>query len=165
SRRYLSESNYKVQLEATRIIGRFGDPVDVDALISLAKDSYGELKEMTVNTAIKLSPGLAGAASIFLKTKDAESVALAIKSILEEDLSEVRPVLEPLLVSDNTDIRVAILAYFVKQCPEDKLEELLSTYIEKSSYYYNVVCWLDRVLYAPPPLKEMYTHQLEAKLG
>lgn len=164
-RRYLLESDNRVRLEAVRIVERFGDASDVGILIDIAKDSYGKLKELAAFAAIKLAPGVSGAACTLLETEDQILVGLAVKSLLEEDSAEVLQLLEPLLVSKNDITRPKVLVYFVKKCPEEELKQLLSRYIKRPNYYYNIICWLDRVLYAPPPLKQMYMQELEAKLG
>ena len=163
-RLYLMESDHHVRLEAIRIIERFGDASDVEALIGIAKDSYGELKELAANVALKLAPRIDGAASALLQTEDPTLVGLSFKSLMNEPPTEVQPILEPLLGSKNDNIRIKVLAYFVKRYLEDELVQLLSRYFERSHYYYDVVCWLDRVLYAPPPLKEMFVYELKVKL-
>jgi hypothetical protein len=38
---------------------------------------------------------------------------------------------------------------------------MLESYLEKETYYYNVLTWLDRLLYSPSPLREMFVRELE----
>lgn len=163
-RRYLTEAKYDVKVEAVRIIEAFGDASDSQTLVDIAKDSYEELKEIAAKAALKLSPGVGGASVALLETEDPILVGLTVKSIWDEEFLDVAGVLEPLLTSKNDSTRIKVLAYFVKKYSEEELNSLLSVYLEGSKYYYNVVCWLDRVLYAPPPLKEMFVRELEAKL-
>jgi hypothetical protein len=163
-RLYLSNPNSDIQFEAVRIVERFGNDSDVAALIDIAKKSYGELETLAANAALKLAPGISGAAKELLQTDDSELVGLVIKSFWAEEKAEVFSVLEPLLGSKNTGIRSRVLVYFVKMCSNEEHEQLLLKYIQRSSYFYDVVCWLDRILYAPPLLKDAFVHQMEGKI-
>jgi hypothetical protein len=71
----------------------------------------------------------------------------------------------PVLAKDKWDtVRLRVLAYFIEKYSVEELERLLERYFQRYSngetYYYDVVCWLDRVLYAPTRLKETYRHLL-----
>ena len=163
-RLYLRKPDSDLQLEAVRIIERFGNDSDVAALIDIAKKSYGELETLAANAALKLAPGISGAAKELLQTDDSELVGLVIKSFCHEEKAEVFSVLEPLLGSKNTGIRSKVLVYFIKMCSKEELEQLLLRYLQRSSYFYDVVCWLDRILYAPPLLKDAFVHQMEGEI-
>jgi hypothetical protein len=41
------------------------------------------------------------------------------------------------------------------------LELLLAAHLNKETYYYNVVTWLDRLLYSPALLREFFVQDLE----
>ena len=73
----------------------------------------------------------------------------------------MRRVFEELLDDQSDGTRVRSLYYLSKYTDERGLEDLLSGYLSKESYYYNVVTWLDRLLYSSLPLKEMFTRELE----
>lgn len=163
-RRHLTESNRDVQKEAIRIIERFGDASDVESLIRIAKDDYGELKTMAASAALTIAPGVGGAARALLETEDPTLVGLAIRSLWNDDPAEVCEVLEPLLGARNVRTRSKVLAYFGMRSSSAQLETLLLRYLEREGYFYNVVCWIDRVLYSPPPLREMFLSKLEAML-
>ena len=57
-------------------------------------------------------------------------------------------------------------AYIIEAFNRDKnkLERFLNDYVQNETYYYNVVCWLDRILYAPRSFKIMFRKQLAEKL-
>ena len=40
---------------------------------------------------------------------------------------------------------------------------MLLEYPTRSTYYYDVVTWLDRLLYSPSPLKELFARELEER--
>ena len=71
---------------------------------------------------------------------------------------------KPLLLSEKDDIRLkgfAVLTHFYKR---EDLEKLLEDYISRERYYYNVVTWLDRYLFAPGHYGEFFRNQLSDKL-
>jgi hypothetical protein len=66
------------------------------------------------------------------------------------------------LLNDESDInRVRAIRYFSRRWNAAELEEFLREYIARGTYYYNVVTWLDRLLYSPSPLRDMYVKSLE----
>jgi len=154
----------EVQLEALRIVGKFGTPSDIENVLRIAQNKAGEMRQLASIVALRLSPGAGGAAVDLLQLEDKITAGLAIESLLASDPVEVRPILEPLLDHKDEDIRTKALAYFVKKYNADELVDLMSGYISRPTYYYNVVCWLDRILYAPPPLRQWFQTQLESKL-
>jgi len=38
---------------------------------------------------------------------------------------------------------------------------MLEAQLHRETYYYNVVTWLDRLLYSPAPLRELFARDLE----
>jgi hypothetical protein len=49
----------------------------------------------------------------------------------------------------------------VSRKTQEELEDILSVYPEGTDYYYyNVVSWLDRILYAPPKLRSISRDKL-----
>jgi len=53
----------------------------------------------------------------------------------------------------------------MEKSSDQELERLLERYTtEQGSYYYDVVCWIDRILWSPPRLREMHRRQLRERL-
>jgi hypothetical protein len=69
-----------------------------------------------------------------------------------------------LLLSEIDSVRACAIAFIVKSEPDRELEEIMASYIAKPQYYYDVVCWLDRILYAPQPLQKYYQNNLVKNL-
>jgi hypothetical protein len=44
-----------------------------------------------------------------------------------------------------------------------EVEQFLKEYLGRETYYYNIVTWLDRLLYSPMPLRDMFTQELKQK--
>jgi hypothetical protein len=68
-----------------------------------------------------------------------------------------------MLIDKDEKNRVRGIHYLSARLPREELEEILGEYLERETYYYNVVTWLDRLLYSPPPLKHMFAKELEEK--
>ena len=131
----------------------------------MQKDSYGELLTLAAKAAIKLSPGVNGAASVFLASKKSDLVKIAVQSLENEDKQEVFKILEPLLEEENRNIHSYSLFYFLKKSSQQELEELLERYTQKPRFYYHVICQIDRILYAPSPYKKMYLRKFEDEIN
>lgn len=164
-RQYLAQVSklYDPRIEAIKLVERYGNSSDVEALISIAKDSYGELSNLAAKAAVNLAPGVNGAASVLLNSEKPNLVKIAIESFVNLDKSEVFEVLEPLLEKENKYLHSYALLYFLKHSSQEELEDLLVRYLQKNKYYYHVVCLIDRVLYAPSPYREMYLSRFEAE--
>jgi len=163
-RRFLSDSSYDVKLETAKVISRFGNKGDAAALVSIATDSYGELKTIAGLTAVSLDPQLDGAAGQLLRTDDPDLVRISLKTLLKSSPDEAKPVVEEILASQNADIRSAAVSFLVRVSTRDELLRLLSDYQRRSKCYYTVVCLLDKELYAPGKLGERLRAELRSIL-
>jgi hypothetical protein len=72
--------------------------------------------------------------------------------------------LEPFLYNDREKIRLKVVAYLSERGSHHELEELLRKYTMPPRYFFDVVCWLDRILYAPTRLREAYRTQLSREI-
>jgi SOS response regulatory protein OraA/RecX len=63
---------------------------------------------------------------------------------------------------DNKEGKRVRAVFYLQQHAKSKeeLEKVLRDYQERESYYYNVVTWLDRLLYAPDLLREDFRRRL-----
>jgi hypothetical protein len=165
ARSYLNDPSEDVRTEAVRVLYRFGHASDSASLVALSIASWGELQELAAKAALKLAPGVDGAARDLLLSEKPKLVALTIQSISKDDHDKFRDTVEALLQSENTTVRLNGVFYFVKHCQDDELKEMLNRYLAGDTYYYNVVCWLDRILYGPPPLNDTFRRQLETRFS
>ena len=147
--------------QAVRLIARFGDGRDVEALVGVAREAYGETKELAAKTALRLSPGTEGVAKQFAGIKDIILFRLALESVQETSPANARAHLQTFLGDAENFKRMAALRILVKTAKTEDLESLLRAYMAQPTYYYNVVCWLDRVLFSPSPFREAYVGELE----
>jgi hypothetical protein len=144
--------------EAIALLSRFGTASDVRALITTAETSFGEDRRLAIRVALALLPGKAGALHILHATSNSEVIGLVLRAlrVFEPDTA----VVESLLTSKDAKVRAGAVAWMVQGDNRNQLEAFLARYLDGPTYYYNVVCWIDRVLYAPRPLREVYRDRL-----
>ena len=70
-------------------------------------------------------------------------------------------VLEKLLLSEDEDIRRMACYFAVKTQTKKQLTALLSKYVTRGWYFYNVVVMIDRAVYAPKDLIVLYLNDGE----
>lgn len=165
ARRYLADpgpdidvGKEEVRVGAIRVLERAGDASDIPSLIAIGKEAYGELKQVAGEAALRLSPGPTGATLQLLETGDEGLIQLAFGH-LTEAAQQIRNVANQLLRHENPSIRKAALGYLATHLDENELAELLTSY-QQGRYFYNVVCWTDRILFAPPRLREPFRKEL-----
>jgi hypothetical protein len=164
ARKYLNETSRDVQTEAVNVLYRFGERDDAPALVALALSSWGELQSLAAEAALKLAPGHDGAVQELLLSDTPTLVSLSIHAILKYDNQEEFPdLVASLLQTENATNRLNAVFYFLKRFEDRQLEAMLKTYLKNDSYYYNVVCWLDRVLYSP--LRDAFRRELERRFS
>lgn len=150
----------EAEAQAVRLIARFGDTGDLDALVEVAGGAHGDTKELAARTALRLSPGSEGVAKQFAGMKDSTLFRLALESLQTESSTSRRSFAEPFLSDAENFKRMEAIRFLAKASTPEELKDILSTYLMQSIYYYNVVCWLDRVLFSPAPLREAYVGEL-----
>jgi hypothetical protein len=165
-RKYLSRDDYDIRVEAVEVIKRFGDEDDIQGLINLAKSTEGILQESAALAALKLSPDVKETArALLLEPKEDLVSAVAGYLTDEQDAAAMSAFFESLLREESDIVRRKVVAFFAKKFTEEELQELLGRYTSRLPYYYDVVCWLDKILYAPAQLKGTFARQLEEDLS
>jgi HEAT repeat protein len=154
-RQYLYREDYELRLEAVRIVSRFGDQSDVPDLIKIAKSSHGILQEFAARGAVHLSGFDPDVVRDLIETRDEVLVSVAVSELIgNDDRDAASALLEPYLKDESAGVRTKTLAFFISRFTHEELEHLLSRYISEGMYYYDVVCGLDGVLYAPASVAE-----------
>ncbi|HEX8211386.1 MAG TPA: HEAT repeat domain-containing protein [Longimicrobium sp.] len=144
-------------------IGQIGGVADVEQLLQIAQGAYGRVRAQALRTAVSLSPGIDGVAPELLRSNTPEFVRAGIAALTKRNFEQVSELVFPLLFHPDSAIRRPAIGYFVFVYPESELAEILNRYLTHETYYYNVVCWFDRALYAPPELREGYMLKLLAE--
>lgn len=164
-RKFLREAqDLRLLGEAVEVVARFGDQRDVADLLRVANAQHGVVRRRALETAMKLSPGRDGAVRELLAAEDPDFIRIALQNLDEGASVEIQSEIYQLLFHKNDEIRELALAKLTLRSGDRENENLLEQYLGSGVYYYNVVCWLDRIIYAPESLKQFFQSQMEEKL-
>ncbi len=89
---------------------------------------------------------------------------MALRLIGDLTGNEASQLLEDFLVDSDDRIRLLAVSVLRARYHPMSLADLLSRYAKRSTYFYNVVVWLDRIIYAPSPLRSYYENEMRNKL-
>jgi hypothetical protein len=101
------------------------------------------------------------AVALELLSIGSEVSAIGFGWLLEQSDRAVRDLFLEELGSEDEKARLRAVEYLSNRISFHELEELMTEYVGRGRYFYNVVTWIDRLLYAPANLRKMY----KAKLG
>jgi hypothetical protein len=164
ARSYLSHPRATVKRAAAEIVGRFGTSDDAASLIAISNEPACEFKEDAAKCALRLSARPFEVAKTLTTSHTSELSALGFRWLLEDNSDPTRQFFENLLNDGLDSHRERAIYYLTKGATEATLQKFLEDYLEKESHYYNVITWLDRLVYAPAPLRAMYRRWLEKKM-
>jgi hypothetical protein len=163
-RKYIGSKNSDVSREAIKIIEKFGDTSDVAELSKIATGEATDKRLSAVRAILTLAPGVSENSLLFIKSYELPIVRIALHAIAKADTNILQENCLEIISRENDEIRLLGLAYLLQVSSRDFLRDTLVSYLASDTYYYNVVCWLDRVLYAPEPLQSAYKHQLLSRI-
>lgn len=150
ARNYLGSLSYGMGNKACiSIIKEYGDNTDVKNLLSIARDSYGDVQVQAIEAALKLSDNKK---DLLIELANDENIAIAkfaaeqIKTLPGEDRISIS---KTMIFSEQESVRLAYVNLLAKDLNLGDLRCLLDEYMESKRYYYNVVCFLDNFLNAP----------------
>jgi len=148
-----------------RIIASKGTAKDANDLIDIARSSFGPDRKLALEGVQKLAADKLGAARTLLASEGSDMRRAALSIVVGLGDEDALPFLEEVLSHEDADLRVAAVGQIRKRVDNERLAALLRTYTELGTYYYNVVVWLDRLIYAPAPISSYYETELERKLA
>lgn len=142
------------------VFDEFGTDDDFKLIWAFKDELHGDAKREAVRIAFKFAPNKKEIIATLLDSSDPISVGIAMGlSVGKKKLIPVQQV-KSLLGNPNEKIRLMALAFIVLVYKKENLHTVLDDQLAKESYYYNVVCYLDRLLYAPPALRALYRAEL-----
>ena len=147
---YAESEVEEVRSVVVELLRKWGDGSDVNRLIAISTASIvGATSEKAGRAAIELSDSPRQLVGRFL-CSESPSLAEAALEILEADKSlELPEECEQLLASDSQRVRLGLAGILVERWNQNSLRSLLDRYINRGTYYYDVVTDLDRALYSP----------------
>jgi hypothetical protein len=164
ARHHLSSGEFRLHSAALDIVSRFGDASDVSALLRLANEGLGPVSVNSARAALRLSDDPLQVVRELAATNKREIIGIGFQWLVEQPSVEGTQYCRELLEEQGDGNRVLSIYYLSQTLSMDELEKLLENYLARDSYFYNVVTWLDRLLYAPPPLREMFATELTHSL-
>jgi len=138
---------------------------DAGCLAAIAEKSYGDAKTNLVVAALRLDPSVEGPTRRILLSDDSPAINVALAFHLKTIDKSLDVDGERLFLNDDDRIRVVAVAFLVSRNTDRYLEGVLDRYVHLGTYYYNVVTWLDRALFAPEPLRSHFRAALQAHLN
>lgn len=160
---YLDASYEFVIDEAIKVVRRFGSETDADRLVTVARNSYGATRTLSLDTALELTDDPHTLWRELLELEDSRVISETIR-VFSRHGYEFEAPLRWLLKNSDKLTRECALAALVRSQDDEEMGQMLATYTENESYYYDVVAWLDRLQYAPLPLNDSFQSELLAKL-
>jgi hypothetical protein len=160
-RQYLASDDSATKLAAVRIVSKFGTAEDVPALLQVSREHWGEARDEAGTAALRLSSNPLEVALELTVSNSPTLVRNGYGWLYKQGSPEVDKFFEALMGSESDIGRLRALYYFSRNRTWRDLEGMLEAQLNRETYYYNVVTWLDRLLYSPAPLREFFTRDLE----
>jgi HEAT repeat protein len=164
-REHLVGSYQFVSRAALKVLNRFADETDVERLCIAARELYDDLRLDALRIALRVSNEPVQLLERLLSSESVEVIPAVIQVLSEGELEVQRSTLENLLLHDDAKARESALAYLVDGAEPAEMVEMLGRYVEDGPYYYNVVCWLDRLAYAEQPWRQHFSERLQSRLS
>jgi hypothetical protein len=163
ARQFITTDRYETA--AIRIVLQGGDASDVEALIEIARSRSGEDRTLALEGIKRLSSDHIRVAKELLVTSGNREVQrLGLFFVRQSPDSVAIPLLAELLSHGDDVLRAASISELESRVDYEGLVDMLAAYTNRPSYYYNVVTWLDRLLYAPEPLRSYYGEELDRRI-
>lgn len=144
-----------------RIVSKFGNAEDVPALLQVSREYWGEARDEAGAAALHLSSNPLEVATELTESNSSRLLHVGYEWLYKQSSPEVDKFFEASMESEREMSRVRAVYYFSKNRTWADLEKMLEAQLNREAYYYNVVTWLDRLLYSPAPLREFFTRDLE----
>jgi hypothetical protein len=159
--RWVTKENLLVRIPAIDLLLKTALPEDADILTDLAVTSFGRQLQCA-EAAFDQSPSQDEPGLHLLRHGDNLVKRIALCLLSQRRILIPDEEVQPLLRSEDTELRLSALAYLAAVHDEDFLSSLLASYLS-GYHYYNVVVWLDRLLYAPDELASAYKATLVSR--
>lgn len=157
-RRYLSNEDRGIVAGAVAVLSRFGRAGDAANLVDVAQKSYGDLAALAATAALKLSRSVEKVILPLLKSGKPPLIRPALRRLPENSQEKTIAILTELLVAEKESSRI-LAAEMLVEVDRARAELILDEY-QRGYRYYDAVCWLDRLLFAPEALRIHFQRKL-----
>jgi hypothetical protein len=152
---------------AFEIIKEHGDADDAELLKPILAAAYPEVKAKGAELILQLaSHNRSENIEYLVEMDDPDVITGVLRYSLENHDGLFLNEAYDLLFNAKEQIRLDTLAFLASTLSRVNLESLLDEYPNTQNfYYYNVVSWLDRLLYAPSDVRDVYAAKLKNRLS
>lgn len=160
---YLASESSGLREAALEVVRQYGESDDTSDLLKIAREDYGETRKKAASAALKLSSKPLETVRELLLSDNADLVKVALSWMLSQDSYDLTDVFTTSIHDEDATFRIHALLGIFRKLQRSDLETTLESYIGSGTYFYDVVTWLDRLLYAPQPLKDAFVRKLEGE--
>ena len=157
-------SNDGTRSSALEIIASNGDSSDVEQLLEIGRTSFGDDRSTALRGIRRLTSDKLATAKVLITGEGRELRRAGLALVRDVEDPDALRFLHELMSHDDEEVRVVAVGLVRSRLDQAQLLEFLRAYIAKGTYYYNVVTWVDRLLYAPEPMSGYYASELDSKL-
>ncbi len=152
---------------AVEIMKEHGNADDVELLKPVLSGTYPDVSTEGAQLVLQLDPSNRSENAKHLLAMDNADVTRGVlKYSLENHGALSLEDARNLLLNAKEQVRLDALAFLARKLATKDLESLLDHYpTSQNYYYYNVVCWLDRILYATGDLRDVYVSELNQRFS
>lgn len=162
-RTIVQENDLMTKDAAIKALAVVGDGSDVLMLLDYASKWYRDGASIAAKAALRLTDNLPETARQLIGFGRDEPIKLSLGALAESYPNEAIVECKKLLSHENGTIRKIAVAYLSYLLNATQLANILDALILEKHYYYNVICWIDRLLYAPEPICANYRNELYAE--
>ncbi len=166
AKKYLTSESPDIKRSAQELLVKLAGKDEIASLVQIALNDTGEVAVMAGRRALSLDRQRQ-VRDRLLRSDNELVVKLCLQRALERREAVPDDEVAYLLQHEKVVIRVMAVAYLVEAsaAQRQKLEKIIKQYTHNESYYYNVVCWLDCVVYAPQTFRRAFRKKLVAQLA
>jgi hypothetical protein len=161
-REFCASPTLDVSFRAAVVLAEIGDESDVDLLLKLRPKLWGERLEEVVDGAIGLATDKAALLTMLLQDEKAGKISTLLgRHLLALPAASRIRISKAMLQSEVTALRLQGVRVLCLTMDSSELVDLLSAYVEQETYYYDIVSWLDKLVYSPEPYHDLYVEELK----
>jgi hypothetical protein len=144
------------------IFSKYGKNKHTQFLLKfIQKTTHKDLKIKTAGLILNLSKTNIQKKITLLLDEDAPEIKrLVFEAIPKEQFKYFEKNIVSHLYEENDKIRLYALAFLLRHLTRNEVENLQNQYLNSETYYYNVVCWIDRFLYCKNQLGNFFREKI-----
>lgn len=168
ARKYLLESSDQSIISTSlKLLFNHGKRSDAKLILeNFNKFDEKNVREYAIKVALRLAPGIRGIVNTVMTYKNGECLQIGLDYLYTIKPKSRIKNFKDYLYNEDDSIRLKSLFILTSMLSTKQLEKLLNTYPNNGKkYYYDVVTWLDRILYSGEFLSKLYVKEFEKNIS